>query len=175
MVFVGDNELWVAIPGWPDYRINAEGKILSYRQSKRGRVLKPTPNEKGYLCVRLYRDSDWKQCKVHHLVALVFHGERPDGLVARHLDGNKLNNAAGNIEYGTHSQNNFEMVTHKTHKESTKLFCYRHHPLFGDNLRIDSKGVRRCKRCHADNIARYRARRKAGIPPGPRGRPRKAQ
>lgn len=64
-------------------------------------------------------------------------------------------------------------VRKKRSRKTPKTHCYKGHPLFGSNLRIDPKGVRRCKRCHADNIAAWRARQKAGVPPHPRGRPRK--
>ena len=46
-----------------------------------------------------------KNGKVASLVAFAFIGPRPDGNVVRHLDGNKDNNRADNLAYGTHQDN----------------------------------------------------------------------
>lgn len=43
--------------------------------------------------------------KVHTLVACAFLGERPNGLDINHIDGNKKNNNASNLEYVTRSEN----------------------------------------------------------------------
>lgn len=155
---------WFGIPGYPDYFVNVKGEVLSRRQAKRGKLLKPVIDPKGYPKVMLYdRDGGKRLFKVHSVVALVFHGPRPDGLITRHLDGDQMNNVPENITYGTYSENQLDQVRHGTHPESRKTHCHRGHPLSGDNLRIDPKGVRRCKRCHADNIARYRARCRARL------------
>ena len=42
---------------------------------------------------------------IHHLVLTAFVQARPDGMVANHKDGNKLNNAADNLEWVTPSYN----------------------------------------------------------------------
>ena len=43
--------------------------------------------------------------KVHTIVAYAFLGERPLGLDINHLDGNKRNNDASNLQYVTKSEN----------------------------------------------------------------------
>lgn len=43
--------------------------------------------------------------RVHTLVAYAFLGERPNGLDINHIDGNKKNNNASNLEYVTRSEN----------------------------------------------------------------------
>lgn len=45
---------------------------------------------------------------VHQFAAYLFYGDRPDGLVIRHLDGNAENNSKNNLIYGTHSENNLD-------------------------------------------------------------------
>ena len=57
-----------------------------------------------------------KSLYIHTLVAKVFIGERPDGLVIRHLDGNKYNNRVDNLSYGTVQQNHEDVVIHQTHR-----------------------------------------------------------
>ena len=39
---------------------------------------------------------------VHHVVAEAFLGPRPCGLVVRHMDGDRENNAASNLAYVTY-------------------------------------------------------------------------
>ena len=57
-----------------------------------------------------------KSLYIHRVVALVFIGNRPDGMVIRHLDGNRFNNRADNLAYGTVQQNYEDTIKHKTHK-----------------------------------------------------------
>lgn len=52
---------------------------------------------------------------VHRLVCEAFHGTPPSGLhVARHLDGDKLNNSASNLAWGTGSENMADSRRHGT-------------------------------------------------------------
>lgn len=71
-----------------------------------GRVLSEAPNSGGYLQVRLYQDAKAKMVKLHRVVAEVFLGPRPEGMTINHIDGDKTNNAAANLEYVTHKDNN---------------------------------------------------------------------
>lgn len=69
----------------------------------------------GYLKIPVgYRGRYCLQRFVHQLVALAFHGPRPDGQVVRHLDGNSRNNSASNIAYGTHLENYQDSIRHGT-------------------------------------------------------------
>lgn len=49
---------------------------------------------------------------VHSLVLLAFCGEKPEGMVSRHLDGNKENNALSNLLYGTPQENADDRIKH---------------------------------------------------------------
>jgi len=51
---------------------------------------------------------------VHSVVLKAFVGPRPDGLVARHLDGNSRNNCVENLTWGTQLQNTHDKQTHGT-------------------------------------------------------------
>ena len=42
---------------------------------------------------------------IHSIVARAFLGERPEGMEVDHVDGNRANNAASNLEYVTHREN----------------------------------------------------------------------
>ncbi len=52
---------------------------------------------------------------LHQMVLETFVGDKPTGKVARHLDGDKLNNWIGNLEWGTVQDNHKDMKKH--HKE----------------------------------------------------------
>jgi hypothetical protein len=66
-------------------------------------------------------DGSVRWHKVHHLVAAAFHGERPSGLMALHRDDDKTNNSAGNLYYGTNSQNQADAIRNGTHKPGISL------------------------------------------------------
>ena len=95
------------IPGFPDYLADRSGAI--YSVVKRYPVLKQLRIEvdnRGYPCVRLYtRHGKRKYIPVHRLILETFVGKRPPGLMARHLDADKLNSALTNLCWGTPQEN----------------------------------------------------------------------
>lgn len=106
--------------------------------------------------VDLFTPAGRVKKKVHSLVAEHFVGARPEGTDIRHLDGDKLNNAATNLAYGSRSENNLDQVMHGTHPEASKTHCKRGHEFTPDNTRIETTGARRCLTC-----ARSRRRKEA--------------
>lgn len=98
-------EEWRDIAGYTRYQVSSHGRVWS---GVTKRVLKPAPTSKGYLSVALYDGSSPKRprsCCVHDLVAAAFHGPKPAGLTVDHIDGDKQNNQATNLEYVTQSEN----------------------------------------------------------------------
>lgn len=89
-------EIWKDIVGFEGlYKISNEGNILSLLTDK---VLSPY-NNKGYLMVRLYKNSKPSSLYVHRLVAQTF-VENPNGYVEiNHIDENKRNNHYSNLEW----------------------------------------------------------------------------
>ena len=78
-----------------------------------GRPLLPISSPAGYLQVSLKAGKNKAIRKyVHTVVAEAFHGPRPDGHVINHIDADKLNNAASNLEYVTRSENCRHAVRH---------------------------------------------------------------
>ena len=67
----------------------------------KGKVLKPWPDAGGYLVVYL---ANRKAVNVHRLIASAFHGNGT-GLDVNHIDGNKQNNCADNLEWVTRKEN----------------------------------------------------------------------
>lgn len=120
-----DYIMWKKIPGYENYEASDAGEIRSvnrtetyrwkggiYQRSKKGKVLKQTRNKNnGYLYVHLGRGVIFT---VHRLVAWAFLGPQEDGMVVRHRDGNKLNNRAENLMYGSGAENYADAVGHGT-------------------------------------------------------------
>jgi len=81
------------------------------------RILKPGINTKGYYIVVLCNGKQ-KTRKVHQLVAIAFLNHTPCGmnLVVDHIDENKLNNKADNLQILTNRQNLSKGTPNKTSK-----------------------------------------------------------
>lgn len=95
-------EEWRSVPDYEGlYQVSNLGRV---RGLKRNRILKPSPNEKGYPQIALCKNGKMKTIKLHKLVAEVFIGKRDD-LEINHIDGDKTNNTVSNLEYCTHSDN----------------------------------------------------------------------
>lgn len=92
-----------------NYTIRADGTILG----PSGKQLKPWLGSNGYLTISIYRGGRIRQVFVHALVCEFHHGPRPTVThQVRHLDGDKLNNAATNLAWGTPKQNHEDMDRH---------------------------------------------------------------
>lgn len=101
--------------GWPScgakYEVSADGQVFRVHQGSR-HVLAQQPDQDGYPCV-LVRIALGKRrlLRVHRAVCLTFHGPRPSPKhVVRHLDGDKRNNSAANLSWGTHLENEADSV-----------------------------------------------------------------
>ena len=68
----------------------------------------------GYQAIYL-TDGSKRQCKlVHAMVLEAFVSPRPEGLVARHLNGIPSDNRVANLAWGTSQQNSDDMRAHGT-------------------------------------------------------------
>lgn len=103
--------MWKSIPTWEgSYEAHTDGRVRSLdfktaQQTRKGRELIQHMKAWRYLAVTLSRGERRKQYFVHDLVAATFLGEKPEGAVVRHLDGDRYNNRADNLAYGTHADN----------------------------------------------------------------------
>lgn len=105
-----DGELWKPIPGYDGrYEASSEGRIRRVKGKRSGerlpRILR-TFIADGYVRTVLMRD-DGSQYKpgVHVLVAEAFLGPCPSGQEVNHMDLDKFNNRACNLEYLTRLDN----------------------------------------------------------------------
>lgn len=89
------------VDGFPDYYVLEDGRVLG----KRGQFLKYDVNSCGYRRVTFSHKGASSRKFVHHIVAEAFLGPRPPGAVVNHVDGDRKNNRASNLEWVTPSEN----------------------------------------------------------------------
>ena len=93
------------IPIAPDYEISKEGVIRDKR--KGNRVVKSTPTYDGYLKTSLVINGKRYFFYTHRLVAMTYLDNPNRFSVVNHKDGNKNNFSIDNLEWVSHSENNF--------------------------------------------------------------------
>lgn len=101
-VLPADTELR-PIEGFSGYFVSREGRVWSARQ--RGHWLTPSKGQHGYLTVGLRKGNNRYRRYVHRLVAAAW-VDNPGNLPqVNHLDEDKSNNDASNLEWCTAQQN----------------------------------------------------------------------
>ena len=92
---------WKQIENLP-YSVSRNGEV---RNDRTGRIITPSRLKNGYLMARLWVDYKVYYRLVHRLVAISF-VENPFGKSdVNHIDGDKANNNAINLEWVTKSEN----------------------------------------------------------------------
>ena len=103
-------EKWKPIKGYEGiYEISNLGRVKSVKRYRnlKDRIMSATDNGHGYLIVPLSKNSTRKNHYVHRLVAEHFvPNEEPDKfIVVNHIDFDKRNNNANNLEWCTQKYN----------------------------------------------------------------------
>lgn len=110
-------EIWKQIPNYEGYyEVSNTGKIRSMNRRRkvyhgsymmRGRELKPSFGSSGYLQVGLSKSGKAKIFMIHRIVAKVFvvNDDPKCKIAVNHIDGNKTNNNADNLEWVSYSDN----------------------------------------------------------------------
>ena len=100
------------------YEVSDSGLI---RNSLNGRLLKPFKNNGGYLQVMLCKNGCKKNFLVHRLVAIMFCDGYFEGAEVNHINENRYDNRADNLEWMTHNNNiNYGSRTEKASKSKQK-------------------------------------------------------
>ena len=114
-------EIWKPIERAPGYEVSNQGRIRSFMKSKQGRLMSTYLSSNGRYALYLRIDKTKHIAYVHVEVATAFLGERPEGMVIRHLDGDPTNNCVDNLTYGTQVDNMNDARRHGTLACGTKL------------------------------------------------------
>lgn len=97
------NEQWKRHPNFDKYAISNLGRIWSENSQK---VMSPFKQNSGYWQIQIV-DNNGKSTRflVHRLVALVWIPNPTNKPYVNHIDGDKTNNTAINLEWVTNSEN----------------------------------------------------------------------
>jgi len=102
------DEKWLPVPGYEGvYEVSSHGRVKRVKKGRAtfpGRILKGGSRD-GYKYVLLCLNGKVSNVKIHPLVAAVFIGKRPNNMEINHIDLNRSNNRADNLEYLTHKEN----------------------------------------------------------------------
>lgn len=94
-------EEWTTIDEFPNYEISNQGRIRN-RNTKQ--ILRQKV-DRGYHRIMLYRDGETCTKQIHRLVADSFVPNIDNKKEVNHIDGNKDNNRADNLEWCTRGEN----------------------------------------------------------------------
>jgi len=118
-------EVWKGIENFKNYDVSSFGNI---RNNTTNKILKYSPNQKGYPLVTLYGNIR-KTISIHRLVASAFI-ENPNNLPQiDHIDRNKTNNNVENLRWVTQQHNMWNKIHKNIHinKRGWYKVCYNTH------------------------------------------------
>ena len=93
------------------YQVSSDGRVKSLKRKDRfgrvikERILRPVPASNGYLVVTLYAGGKRKTLKVHRLVCEAFHENQDNKPQVNHINEDKADNRACNLEWCTAKEN----------------------------------------------------------------------
>lgn len=158
------------VPGYEGlYAITPSGRVWT-RAKPRAKAgwRKTHVSWAGYERVQLSKDGKRKYMAVHRLVALTYI-PNPDNLPqVNHIDGDKTNNSASNLEWCTQSHNQRHslrlglriMPSGTKHWQGKKTHCKHGHAFTGSR---DANGYRFCNQCNKLRQIRYNERKLEGV------------
>ena len=112
-----EEEVWIDIKGYEGrYQVSNMGRIKrlertffdksGHKQHLKERILDPCTDQSGYLLVKLSNNNrKQKTLKVHRLVCSAFHKNFENKLEVNHINEDKLDNRACNLEWVTRKEN----------------------------------------------------------------------
>jgi len=122
------DEIWKDVVGYEGFysasnlgRIKSNDRIMVVKRGKSvfekrcsSVILTGAYDPKGYLTVSLSVKNKIRTKRIHRLVCEAFHGKKIEGMIACHNNGNKQDNRADNLRWGTHKSNQDDRILHGT-------------------------------------------------------------
>lgn len=110
---------WAVVSEYPTLLVSDTGRVVRMASSRLRKLrngkqcwqtfpeqeLSPRRIGAGYLSVQVKLNGGRRDLYVHRLVAEAFVQRQPDRNEVNHIDGNKHNNVARNLEWVTHAEN----------------------------------------------------------------------
>ena len=156
MLLATVHAMFKPVEEYPDYAVNEEGVVMSYKQSSKGKILKGEIHRKGYIVVTLCKPGQRPKAKrVHRLVAEAFIPNPNNLPFINHIDENKTNNQVSNLEWCNsqynieYSKSKYYLVEHISSGDTFTVFnlqkwC-RDNNITYPNLQATLTGAHRCK------------------------------
>jgi len=122
-------ENWKPIPGYEGlYEVSDLGNVRSLHQKFKAKsivILKQATGSRGYKLVTLCKDQKQTSFNVHRIVANVFVPNPNNYPCVNHIDEDKTNNSASNLEWCSYYYNNVygERLTKSALKRSKPVMC----------------------------------------------------
>ena len=130
-------EIWKDISGYEGlYQVSNLGRVKSLEkwvqnhgklQHHPEKIKKLCIKPNGYLTLQLYKDNKPKNCHVHRLVAEAFLPNPDNKSTVNHINGDKQDNRAANLEWSTYTENNKHAydtgLNDENHRRNRKGSC----------------------------------------------------
>lgn len=159
---------WKAIPGYEGaYEVSDDGQVRSvarwtrigygegYLRHHKAMARSLSVDRAGYHRVTLKLNGVRRNHLVHHLVLEAFVGPRASGQECRHLNGVPNDNRLENLQWGTSSENSYDVVRHGHHPGAVKTHCKRGHEFTPENTVPQTNGGRGCRTCNKERAVAY--------------------
>lgn len=138
--------IWKDIRGYKGiYQVSNDGRVRTVEHITNGRHVKPKELKvtilkcNRYARVRLYKQGKYRDYMVHRLVANEFVPNPDNKPQVNHIDGNRGNNNANNLEWCTQAENNRHAIDIGLQNPSVMLTATRKKVL---QLTLDGQVVR---------------------------------
>ena len=143
-------EIWKDVPGYEGlYQVSNMGLVKSLARTRKAytpgkgsweapvneRILKAHIT-RHYFSVVLAKDGNKKTTSVHRLVAKAFIPNPLEKPQVNHIDGNKINNRADNLEWVTAKENTIHSVQHGLQGPNPRRISVAQCDLSGNLIRI---------------------------------------
>ena len=129
-------EIWKPIKGYEGlYEVSNIGRVKSLPKTveqyygykiTNERILKQSPDRKGYMMAWLYKNKKRNTVKVHRLVANAFIPNPDNKPQIDHINTVKDDNRVCNLRWCTEKENSNNPISYKRNSES-KFGCKNHH------------------------------------------------
>ena len=96
-------EIWRIIKGFEDYEISNTGRVKSHKHGREV-ILKQRVSHDGYVWYNLCMNGKQYTKRANRLVAEAFVNNPENKPTVNHIDGDKSNNNADNLEWATREE-----------------------------------------------------------------------
>ena len=110
------DEEWRPIEGFPRYQVSNKGRVKSFTNPKKPKILRPHQLKNGYLMVHLAKGEEWgknetESVRIHKLVADAFIPNPENKCHIRHINQDRTDNRVENLKWVTREESNADPIT----------------------------------------------------------------